>query len=151
MWTTLSSLGLVIALILVIAKVWKKHGPLVVETVPADALELLGKRHIDQRQTVYLMRLGSRILVLGSSAAGLQPLAEVTDPVEVDYLAGLCRRKESGQSAASAFGSLFKTRSPLRADEDAPTGSQPAERRLAERLRRDLHGGREQSLEQIHG
>ena len=36
-----------------------------------------------------------RILVVGSSASGLNPLGQIDDPVEVDLLAGLCRRVSS--------------------------------------------------------
>lgn len=63
--------------------------------LPPEALEILGRRFIDQRQAILLVRIGSRILVVGSSPSGLQPLGEVNDPVEVDLVAGLCRRNEN--------------------------------------------------------
>ena len=106
--TTLVALSFVILLILVAARLWSKHGPAVSEGLPPEALQVLGKRQLDQRQTVYLARLGSRILVLGSSANGLQTLCEITDPIEVDFLAGVCRRDDSHTTVAQTFRTLFK-------------------------------------------
>ncbi len=105
-WTTIGSLALVVALIVILARLWKKHGRMVGTGIPAEAVELLGKRHIDQQQAICLVRLGSRILVLGSSPNGLQTLSEISDPVEVDYLAGLCRQPNT--DAAHTFRSLFQ-------------------------------------------
>ncbi len=106
--TTLVALSFVVGLILVAAKLWSKHGPLVNSGLPPEAFEVLGLRRLDQRQTVYLARLGSRILVLGSSTDGLRTLCEITDPIEVDFLAGACRRGDGNATAAQAFRALFK-------------------------------------------
>lgn len=106
--TTVAALVVVVLAILGGARLWKKHAPRVAQGLPPDALEFLGKRHIDPRQVVYLVRLGSRILVLGSSPAGLNTLAEVTDPIEVDLLAGLCRRRDGISAAQSAFRPLLQ-------------------------------------------
>ena len=110
-WTTLGSLSLVILLILLTGKFWKTHGPSIHAGLPVEAIEVLGKKLIDSRQTIYLIRLGSRILILGSSATGLQTLAEITDPVDVDYLAGLCQQPDGDQGIAQTFRSLFNRQS----------------------------------------
>src|SRR4051812_27752 len=67
-WTTLGALAGVIGLFLVMARLFRKHGGALQPGLPAGALEILGRRFIDQRQAIVLVRLGSRILVLGSSA-----------------------------------------------------------------------------------
>ncbi|HUG93447.1 MAG TPA: flagellar biosynthetic protein FliO [Planctomycetaceae bacterium] len=90
-WGSLASLAAVLAMILVGARLWKKHGPLGRTGLPAEAVDVLGRRVLDPRQSIFLVRLGSRMLVLGSTPAGLSTLAEITDPVEVDLLAGFCR------------------------------------------------------------
>src|SRR5690242_2125021 len=77
-WTTFGSLAVVVFLILLIARSWKKHGPTIGGQLPSEAVELLGRKHIDARQTLHLVRLGSRMLLLGSSAGGLRTLAEIT-------------------------------------------------------------------------
>jgi flagellar biogenesis protein FliO len=106
--TTIVALAMIVIAILTAGKLWKKHGPFVAQGLPSEALEFLGKRHLDPRQTIYLMRLGARILVLGSSPAGLNTLAEVTDPIEVDRLAGLCRRREADAASRGTFQAVFQ-------------------------------------------
>lgn len=109
-WGTLGALGVIVGLVVAGARLWKKHGPAVAHGLPAEALELLGRRRIDRRQAIHLVRCGGRILVLGSSEAGLRTLAEITDPVEVDTLAGLCRRSGGDSAAAPSFSTIFHKR-----------------------------------------
>ena len=105
-WTPLGALGLVIGLIVVLGRVWKKHGPTIAGGAGGESIEILGRRGLNSRQAIYLVRLGSRILVLGSTANDLRTLTEITDAVEVDYLAGLCRT-QSSETISHAFRSLF--------------------------------------------
>ena len=108
-WGSLASLAAVLGMIVLGARLWKKHGPLARPGLPAEALQVLGRRVLDPRQSIYLVRLGSRILVLGATPAGLATLSEITDPVEVDMLAGLCRSlvEERPPSARQSFAALF--------------------------------------------
>ena len=71
-------------------------------------LEILGRRHVDPRQTILLVRIGAGILVVGSSASGLNPLGQIDDPVEVDLLAGLCRRGSQAGAWSTSFFRLLK-------------------------------------------
>lgn len=52
------------------------------------AIELCGKVRMDARQSLHLVRVGQRLLVLHESAQGVQRLAEITDPDEVERLLG---------------------------------------------------------------
>lgn len=101
--TTTGALVIVVGLILAGAK-WLRHrglaGP---APLPIDAVQVLGRKVVDYRHTIHLVRCGSRVLVLGASQTGLTTLAEITDPVEVDYLAGLCQGT-SGPTASENFG-----------------------------------------------
>ncbi|MBT4866875.1 MAG: FliO/MopB family protein [Planctomycetaceae bacterium] len=106
-WKTFGTLAAIIGLIVVGARFWKKHGPKLTGGLPVEAIDVLGKRSVDARQSIVLVRLGSRILVLGSTANGLRTLSEVTDPVEVDYLAGLCHQRDAESGVAQSFRSLF--------------------------------------------
>lgn len=54
--------------------------------LPSDAVEVLGKTPFRPKESLQLVRLGSRLLLLLDSENGVQPLAEVTDPHEVDAL-----------------------------------------------------------------
>ena len=105
-WKTMGSLAVVLGLIVVAAMVWKR-GPSGRWTMPPEALDVLGRRTIDGKQSVYLLRVGGRILLVGSSAAGLSTLAEITDPVEVDSLAGMCRRDQAAGRPDAGFLALL--------------------------------------------
>jgi flagellar biogenesis protein FliO len=45
--------------------------------------EVIGRGQVSMKHQVYLVRLGRRLLVLGSGGTGLSALAEITDPQEV--------------------------------------------------------------------
>jgi flagellar biogenesis protein FliO len=109
--TAVGALAVVIGLILVLARVFRRHAPLFSQALPTEALEILGRRFVDQRQSIVLLRIGSRILVVGSSPAGLQGIGEVSDPVEVDLIAGICRGSRNGQKLGTSFLSLLKGQS----------------------------------------
>lgn len=106
-WTSLIVLSVIVAGLLAAARLLKRHGPRASGGLPAEALEHLGRRTLEQRLSIHLVRCGSRILVLGSSADGLRTLSEITDPVEVDLLAGLCRRRDESSGMAQSFRTLF--------------------------------------------
>jgi hypothetical protein len=73
---------------------------------------------LDYRSTIQLVRCGSRLLVIGVSQAGMTTLAEITDPVEVDYLAGFCKPSQP-VSVGESFSQLFRRFQGERADDDA--------------------------------
>lgn len=132
-WGSLASLAAVLGMIVLGARLWKKHGPPGRTILPAEALEVLGRRVLDPRQSIYLVRLGSRILVLGATPAGLSTLSEITDPVEVDLLAGQCRPpvEERPSSPRQSFATLFTGH--------AAAGPSPSPSRFAEAPGAGLH------------
>lgn len=128
-WTsTVGALTFVLLLIYVGSRFVRKHVPAAVATLPVEAVEILGKRQIDPRQAIHLIRCGSRVLVVGASPNGLHALSEISDAVEVDYLAGLCRPVQSTSgSVAQTFRDLFSQQSKAREnDEPEPSHSQTA-------------------------
>ncbi len=107
-WSAFGALAVVVGLILVLARLFRRHAPNFSQSLPQEALEILGRRHVDPRQTILLVRIGARILVVGSSASGLNPLGQIDDPVEVDLLAGLCRRGSQAGAWSTSFFRLLK-------------------------------------------
>ena len=87
-------------------KVAKKLGVGHSGILPRAAAEVLGRCRVEPRQSIHLVRLGQRILVLSSSSGSLTLLTEVVDPVEVDVLTGLCRTSQP----ISPFASLLQNR-----------------------------------------
>lgn len=141
--SVLSALALVTLAIFAVARLWKLHGPKLAVGAPQAAAEVLGRCRIESKQSLYLVRLGSRILVLGSANGELTMLSEITDAAEVDLISAQC---QSGGGAASPFSRLFAARQVAETDA-ARTPAAPstaftarptfgtAERRLAERFR----------------
>jgi hypothetical protein len=63
---------------------------------------LLGRAPLSGRQTMQLIRVGGRLLLVAlSSSGGAQTLTEITDPLEVEHLAGLCQRGRTDSATAS--------------------------------------------------
>ena len=63
-----------------------------------------GRAPLAGRQHVHLLRCGSKLLLVSVTPGGAETLTEVTDPAEVDRLAGLCRQahpKDHGQFSPS--------------------------------------------------
>jgi flagellar biogenesis protein FliO len=75
--------------------------------LPVEVVEVLGKTPLTGRHTAHLVRLGNKLLLVSITPSGAETLAELTDPVEVDRLAGLCRAQQP-QSATASFRSLME-------------------------------------------
>ncbi|MGQ0634656.1 MAG: FliO/MopB family protein [Planctomycetaceae bacterium] len=107
--TTAGALLFVVGLIVVTAKVLRKALPRYSAALPAGAVEVLGRKPLDDRHMLHVVKCGSRILILGSASDGLRALAEITDPKEVDALARLCQPAEPlgfGMGLSRAFGRM---------------------------------------------
>lgn len=140
-WTTTAGLLVVLGLIVGGAKLFKKHLPGAARFLPPEAVQVLGKRPLDYKQMIYLLRCGSKILVVGASPQGLVTLGEITEPVEVDYLAGLCKTGDE-QSGGQTFAQLFRQFQP-----QTPI-HEPARR---ERTIRESSQVEASLMEEVHG
>ena len=99
--TVVSSLAIVLGLFVVLLLVSKRFAPAGAAPLPKEAVELLGRATLTGRQTMQLVRVGNRLLLVALSAGGAETLTEITDPVEVEHLAGLCRRGKADSASAS--------------------------------------------------
>jgi flagellar biogenesis protein FliO len=95
------SLAAVIGLFLLIVWVLRRASPGAVATLPSDAFEVLGRATLPNRQQAYLLRCGSKLLLVSITATGAETLTEITEPEEVDRMAAMCRRPQRGNSKAS--------------------------------------------------
>jgi hypothetical protein len=50
---------------------------------------------------MHLVRIGRKLLLIAVSPAGSETLTEITDPVEVDRLGGLCQQHRAGSATHS--------------------------------------------------
>lgn len=100
--TVVSSLAIVLGLFLGLVWCSRRFAPAGTAPLPKEAVELLGRAPLAGKQTMQLVRVGNRLLLVALSAAGAQTLTEISDPVEVEHLAGLCQRGR-GDSASASF------------------------------------------------
>jgi len=84
--TILTALSVVVLLALGIAKLLGKSPAHPGSARTASPVDVLHRQNIDGKNGLCIVRVGSRLLVLSSSANGLSPLSEITDPVEVEAL-----------------------------------------------------------------
>lgn len=146
-WTTTFALLFVVTLILGMSKLLSKRTGLVGATgLPPEAIEILGRRYLNQKQAIHLIRCGSRILVVGASPNGLQTLAEFTDVVEVDYLAGVCKKPDSENSMVQNFRRLLSKSQDQRVDDVASEINETASQMEREFNRRNSQSFREGML-----
>ena len=145
-WTAFASLAAMLIVIVAAARVWKKHAPQTAGRLPAEAVEVLGRRQLDRRHAIQIVRCGSRILILGVAGEGLRTLSEISDPAEVDDIAALCRRSSRDETGGQGFLSLFR-RFREEAEADAPVLRGRVDEVLAKRFSREGAGaGRSEGL-----
>lgn len=111
LWGTVAGLALLAAGLACAARWIRRHGPAVLRALPDEAVEPLGQRALSRGVTVHLVRCGQKMLLLGVGPDGVRTLSEITDPVEVDLLAGACRRRDEASPGMAAFAQLLQ-RSP---------------------------------------
>jgi flagellar biogenesis protein FliO len=105
--TALGSLAVVLSLFFALAWVLRRSNPKSAALLPQDVVELLGRAPLPGRQQMQLIRCGNKLLLVCLSQAGAETLTEITDPQEVDRLAGLCRQAQP-HSATATFQQIFQ-------------------------------------------
>ena len=105
--TMLAALGLVLGLFLVTIWACGAGMPAGPRLLPSEVVEVLGRVPLAGRQHAHLVRCGNKLLLLACRPAGVETLTEITDPLEVDRLAGLCQQANP-HSASTAFRQVFQ-------------------------------------------
>lgn len=125
---TFGILAAMIIGILICAKFMKRKNPTLGKTIPNEAFEVLGRKSINTKQSIQFFRCGSKILIVSASDDGLNTLSEIVDPVEVDFISGLCRSEEKSGSSSQMFRNLFskKVAEDRALPVQAPQRQQPA-------------------------
>ena len=104
------SLAVVLGIFLLVVWLLRRASPGGTGILPAEAFEMLGRAPLANHQQVHLLRCGNKLLLVAVTGAGAgaatKTLTEITDPAEVDRLAGLCRRAGAG-SPVAAFRQVF--------------------------------------------
>ena len=106
--TTFIALLVVIGVIALVYRLIKRSGG-IRSGLPSEAVKVLGHKVLAHRQAIQLVRVGTRILILNSSADGLSTLSEITAPIEVAALEHSCRLTPPSKSVAEIFAPQPKT------------------------------------------
>ena len=104
--TTAGSLAVVLCLFFAVAWVLRRGTPNSLTALPVDVVEILGRASLPGRHQMHLIRCGHKLLLVAVSTAGADTLTEITDPLEVDRLCGLCRQTNP-QSATASFRNIL--------------------------------------------
>lgn len=130
--TIAASLALVLGLFFLFAWLMRRNMPNTAGLLPKTVLEVLGRLPMPGRQQMQLIRCGNKLLLVHLSLTGAETLTEITEPEEVDRIAGLCLQGSS-KSSTRDFNELL-----TELGRSSPS-------RLAEQdYGLELHGGRQQ-------
>jgi flagellar biogenesis protein FliO len=99
--TVITSLAVVLGLFLLSALVLRKTTGRHHATLPGEVVQTLGRAPLNGRQEMHLVRVGNKLLLLSVTATGAETLTEITEPEEIDRLAGICRQSHPDSITAS--------------------------------------------------
>ena len=101
------SLAVVLSFFLLVAWLVKKSQPASFLKLPGDVVQVMGRTPMAPRQQMYVVRFGSKLLLISHQPGQTQTLGEITDADEVQRLAGLCEANRPG-SISNSFRDVLK-------------------------------------------
>ena len=95
-WWGQSVLALGAVLALIAGGTWavKKYMPAAVGGNMGQSLEIIGRHHLSPKQSLYLVRVGKRAVLIGASPTEMSPLLEIRDAQEVHTMLPRPGRRE---------------------------------------------------------
>ncbi len=124
--TVAASLSVVLGLFFLVVWFARRSGRALHAQMPAEVLEVLGKSPLSARMQMHVVRFGNKLVLLAVSAEGAVSLAEITEPLEVDRLAGVCQANQNNSITES-----FRQVLGRMGEEPAPKGFLGAEARTS--------------------
>jgi flagellar protein FliO/FliZ len=132
--TVAASLATVLGIFFVAVWLLRRATPQALAALPKEVVEVLGRAPLTGRQQMHLLRCGNKLLLVSVTPAGAETLTEITDPVEIDRLAGLCQQARPN-SATATFRRVFQHFARHEADPDAVDDDGDRQRDAALRTR----------------
>lgn len=105
--TMIGGLAVVLGIFFLVAWGMRRATPGAPMTLPNQVVEVLGRAPLAGRHQVHLLRCGHKLLLVSVTPDTAETLAEITDPFEVDRIAGLCEQSRPNSSSA-AFRRVFQ-------------------------------------------
>lgn len=97
----ITSLAVVLGLFLLGMLILRKANARGGAMLPGEVVQTLGRAPLSGRQEMHLVRVGNKLLLLSVTATGAETLTEITEPEEIDRLAGICRQSHPDSITAS--------------------------------------------------
>jgi flagellar biogenesis protein FliO len=116
------SLAIVLCLFFIIAWLFRRTQPNSVAKLPSEVVQVMGRTAMAPRQQVYVLRFGSKMLLVSHQPGQTQTLGEITDPEEVQRLAGLCEANQPN-SISHSFRDVLRQVASGRSDVESRTSS----------------------------
>ena len=129
---TAAALGVVIALILLLRWIWARVTGHVPAATRSAVVEVLSRTTIASRNHVLLLRIGSRIIVVSDSSAGVRTLVNIDEPEEVASLLATVTVNQAG-SITQGFSQILHRFNSTYTDDDCDqdAGSDGSEFKVA--------------------
>jgi flagellar biogenesis protein FliO len=105
--TMFSSLIVVLAIFFGFMLMLKKANRGSNSELPRDVFQVLGTSRIAGRHSLFLLRLGHKLVLVHAGSGEVQTITEVTDPAEVDRLCGSCEENQPN-SLTQSFRQVLK-------------------------------------------
>lgn len=99
--TVFGSLGVVLGLFFLVMWFTRRVRPKGSQSLPKEAVEVLGRVPLAGRQNMHLVRVGGKLLLLSVTPTGAETLTEITDPEEVERLTTLCQMSQPSSISAT--------------------------------------------------
>jgi len=96
------SLAAVIALVALIVWALRRFAPRAVRMYSSDNLKVLSRTFLGPKQMVCIVKAPGKVLVVGATQQSVTLLSEISDPAEVERIAGLYEAASS-KGASAAF------------------------------------------------
>jgi flagellar protein FliO/FliZ len=116
------SLAIVLSLFLIIAWLFRRTQPNTFAKLPSEVVQVMGRTAMAPRQQVYVVRFGSKMLLVSHQPGQTQTLGEITDVDEVQRLAGMCEASQPN-SISHSFRDVLRQVASGRSDSEPRTAS----------------------------
>lgn len=105
-----TSLAVVLLVFFGVAALYKKSQPAnSISRLPSDVIQVLGRTHAGPRQSLVVLKFGSKLVLVSQQPGQTETISEITDPEEVERLTKICSTRSDSSSASTAnFANVLK-------------------------------------------
>lgn len=118
LWRGGVALLAVLVLIIALAALWRRFNPAARALAQAGCMQVLVRTSITPKQSLCLIKLGNRLLLLGISPNHIASVATIDNPEEITHLLGLIESRSANSISATFSGIINREKQSYATDED---------------------------------